>query len=60
MAHQEQEKRSQLKIALITRDAIYTDFRQYGGPEGNFPVWASNYSLNFLRVKLLKLTTDKE
>lgn len=58
--HQEQEKRSQLKIALITRDVIYTDFRQYGGPEGNFPVWASNYSLNFLRVKLLKLTTDKE
>lgn len=58
--HLEQEKRSLLKIALITHDGVFTDTRHYGGPEGNFPVWAANFSLNLLRLKLQKFTSDKE
>ena len=58
--HLAPEKRSLLKMAMITHRAVYTDSRQYAGPEGNYPVWAANFTLNFLRLKLQKYILDKE
>lgn len=58
--YSEGEKRTSLNLSLVTRDLIINESRQYAGPEGNFPLWASNFALNFLRVKLQKYYPDKE
>lgn len=51
---------TRLEMALVTKTEITAETRQFSGPEGNIPTWAVNFALNFVRLKLLSLSNNKE
>ncbi|GAP15004.1 protein containg molybdenum cofactor synthesis domain [Longilinea arvoryzae] len=60
LTQSEQARRNRLEMAFITDLDPIIETRQYGGPDGNIPEWATNTALNFVRISLLSHPSDKE